>query len=85
MGQVSTSKQRTPHPLGSPTDKVGAKGANQRSKKKKKCIRPPFGGTVQTTQWKEGQTKVSGHSGDFLQAQPRENRASPEAKASSRQ
>lgn len=33
------------------------KEANQKSKK---CTRPPFGGTVLTAQWEEGQTKVSG-------------------------
>jgi hypothetical protein len=33
MGQVTTSKQRTPHPLASPSDKVGATGGKTRGAK----------------------------------------------------
>lgn len=66
MGQVTTSKQRTPHPLASPSDKVGAKGGKPGEPE---CIRPLCGRTVQAAR---GQTKVPGHSGGFLQALPRE-------------
>ena len=79
MGQVATSKQRTSHPLASPSDKVGAKEGKPGGPE---CTRPPFGRTVQAAR---GQTKVPGHSGGFLQALPRGNRASPEAEASLRQ
>lgn len=79
MGQVATSKQRTSHPLASPSDKVGAKEGKPGGPE---CTRPPFGRTVQVAR---GQTKVPGHSGGFLQALPRGNRASPEAEASLRQ
>ena len=66
MGQVTTSKQRTLHPLASPSKKVGAKGGKPGGPE---CTRPPFGRTVQAAR---GQTKVPGHSGGFLQALPRE-------------
>ncbi|KAK1332733.1 hypothetical protein QTO34_007416 [Cnephaeus nilssonii] len=53
MGPGTTSKQRTPHPLASPSDKVGAKGGKPGGPD---CTRPPFGRSAQAAR---GANKVN--------------------------